>query len=136
MKSSQILLLKSHIILVCSLISPVVFAAETDEIWLYVFLIPIYFILALQSLLVLFMLLMKQFNSKNSILVTMIPAGLLMVTGILITFYFQTINELWDLLLLYIVFGLFVFVLPFIQYKVLNKSHENSRDDSIGNPAE
>lgn len=74
------------------------------------------------------MLLMKQFNSRKSILVSIIPASLLMVIGILITLYFQSLNELWNLLLIYILFSLFVFVLPLIQYKFLNKSGENSRE--------
>lgn len=121
MKKSQILLLNIYITLSCGLTSPTAFASESEEIWLYVFLIPVYFVLALQSLLGLFMLAMKQFNSRKSILVTMIPASLLMIIGILITLYFQSINELWGLLSIYLLFGLFIFVLPPIQYVVLNK---------------
>jgi hypothetical protein len=129
MKKFQILLLNFYISLSCGLISPAVFAAESEEIWLYVFSIPIYFILALQSLLALFMSLMKQFDSKKSLLVTMIPACLLMVIGIIITLYFQSINELRDLLLIYLFFGLFIFVLPPIQYAILNRPSKNSEED-------
>ncbi|MFT5395026.1 MAG: hypothetical protein ACI85N_000205 [Gammaproteobacteria bacterium] len=129
MKKSQILLLNIVMTLSCGLTSPMAFASETEEIWLYVFLIPVYFVLALQSLLGLFMLAMKQFNSRKSILVTMIPASLLMIIGILITLYFQSINELWGLLSIYLLFGLFIFVLPPIQYVVLNKASKNSEED-------
>ena len=87
----------------------------------YVYLIPVYFILTLQSLLGLFMLAMKQFNSRKSILITMIPASLLMLIGILIMLYFQSLNELWGLLSIYLIFGLFIFVLPSSQYLILNK---------------
>jgi len=130
MKKSQTLLLNIVISLSVALISPTVFASEAEEIWLYVFLIPVYFVLALQSLLVLFMLVMKQFNSMKSILVTMIPASLLMIIGILITLYFQSANEVWELLLLYLLFGLFIFVLPPIQYGILNKSSEKLKQET------
>ena len=130
MKKFQILLLNYYISLSCGLISPAAFASEAEEIWLYVFSLPIYFILALQSLLGLFMLAMKQFNSRKSILVTIIPASLLMITGILITLYFQSVNELWGLLSIYLFFGLFIFVLPSTQYVILNKSSKNSEEES------
>ena len=130
MKKFQILLLNYYISLSCGLISPAAFASEAEEIWLYVFSLPIYFILALQSLLGLFMLAMKQFNSRKSILVTIIPASLLMITGILITLYFQSVNELWGLLSIYLLFGLFIFVLPSTQYVILNKSSKNSEEES------
>ena len=129
MKKPQTLLLNLYITLSCGLISPAAFASEAEGIWLYVFLIPVYFVLALQSLLGLFMLAMKQFNSRKSILVTMSPASLLMIIGILITLYFQSVNELWGLLSIYLLFGLFIFVLPSIQYVILNKSSENSEED-------
>ena len=129
MKKFQILLLNIYISLSCSLASPAAFASEAEEIWLYVFSIPIYFILALQCLLALFMSLMKQFNSKKSLLLTMIPACLLMLIGIFITLYFQSINELRDLLLIYLCFALFIFVLPPIQYVILNRPSENSEED-------
>ncbi len=129
MKKFQILLLDFNITLSCCAISPSVFASETEAIWLYVFLIPVYFVLTLQSLLSLFMLAMRQFNSRKSILVTIIPASLLMVIGILISFYFQSANELWGLLPIYLLFGLLIFVLPPIQYIILNKPSENSEED-------
>ena len=128
MKKPQTLLHNFYITLSCGLISPAVFASETEAIWLYVFLIPVYFVLALQSLLGLFMLAMKQFNSRKSLLVTTIPASLLMIIGILITLYFQSFNELWGLLSIYLVFGLFIFVLPPIQYVILNKPSEHSEE--------
>ena len=93
MKKSQILLLSFNISLSSGLISPAALASDSDAIWLYVYLIPVYFILALQSLLGLFMLAMKQFNSRKSILITMIPASLLMLIGILIMLYFQSLND-------------------------------------------
>jgi hypothetical protein len=111
------------------LISPAALASDSDAIWLYVYLIPVYFILALQSLLGLFMLAMKQFNSRKSILITMIPASLLMLIGILIMLYFQSLNELWGLLSIYLIFGLFIFVLPSSQYLILNKFIKNSEED-------
>jgi len=116
------------------LTSPAAFASEAEEIWLYVFLFPVYFVLALQSLLGLFMLSMKQFNSRKSILVTIIPASLLMIIGILITLYFQSINQLQDLLLIYLLFGLFIFVLPSIQYVILNNSSKRSDEKQEGLP--
>lgn len=57
-----------------------------------------------------------------------IPAILLMITGILITLYFQSLNELWGLLSIYFVFALFIFVLPPIQYRILNKPGENPEE--------
>ncbi len=129
MKKSPILLHNFYISLICGLISPAAFASEAEEIWLYVFLIPVYFVLALQSLLGLFMLIMKQFNSRKSLLVSMIPAFLLMIVGVLITFYFQSINEIRDLLLIYLLFSLFIFVFPSIQYVVLNKSSKKTEAD-------
>ncbi len=129
MKKHQILLLNIVITLSCGLVSPTAFASESEEIWLYVFLIPVYFVLALQSLLGLFMVAMKQFNSRKSILVTIIPASLLMIIGIFITLYFQSSNELWGLLSIYLVFALFIFVLPPIQYVILNKPNENSEEE-------
>jgi|TARA_B110000238_G_C16054364_1_gene407545 hypothetical protein len=129
MKKSQILLLSFNISLSSGLISPAALASDSDAIWLYVYLIPVYFILALQSLLGLFMLAMKQFNSRKSILITMIPASLLMLIGILIMLYFQSLNELWGLLSIYLIFGLFIFVLPSSQYLILNKFIKNSEED-------
>ena len=134
MKKIQILLLNLYISLSCVLTSPAAFASEAEEIWLYVFLFPVYFVLALQSLLGLFMLSMKQFNSRKSILVTIIPASLLMIIGILITLYFQSINQLQDLLLIYLLFGLFIFVLPSIQYVILNNSSKRSDEKQEGLP--
>tara|TARA_R110002072_G_scaffold74374_1_gene176197 strand:+ start:304 stop:714 length:411 start_codon:yes stop_codon:yes gene_type:complete len=128
MKKSQTLLLNFYLALSCVLLSPSAFASETEEIWLYVFLIPVYFVLALQSLLGLFMLAMKQFNSRKSILVLIIPAVLLMIIGILITLYFQSPNELWGLLSIYLVFTPFIFVLPPIQYRILNKPGETPEE--------
>lgn len=129
MKKSQTLLLSFNISLSSGLISPAALASDSDAIWLYVYLIPVYFILALQSLLGLFMLAMKQFNSRKSILITMIPASLLMLIGILIMLYFQSLNELWGLLSIYLIFGLFIFVLPSSQYLILNKFIKNSEED-------
>jgi hypothetical protein len=129
MKKSQILLLSFNISLSSGLISPAALASDSDAIWLYVYLIPVYFILALQSLLGLFMLAMKQFNSRKSILITMIPASLLMLIGILIMLYFQSLNELWGLLSIYLIFGLFIFVLQSSQYLILNKFIKNSEED-------
>ena len=129
MKKSQILLLSFNISLSSGLISPAALASDSDAIWLYVYLIPVYFILALQSLLGLFMLAMKQFNSRKSILITMIPASLLMLIGILIMLYFQPSNELGRLLSIYLIFGLFIFVLPSSQYLILNKFIKNSEED-------
>ena len=129
MKKSQTLLLSFNISLSSGLISPAALASDSDAIWLYVYLIPVYFILTLQSLLGLFMLAMKQFNSRKSILITMIPASLLMLIGILIMLYFQSLNELWGLLSIYLIFGLFIFVLPSSQYLILNKFIKNSEED-------
>jgi len=125
MKKFQILLLSINISLSFSLISSAAVASDSEAIWLYVYLIPVYFMLALQSLLGLFMLAMKQFNSRKSILITMTPASLLMLIGILIMLYFQSLNELWRLLTIYLIFGFFIFVLPSIQYVILNKYIKN-----------
>jgi hypothetical protein len=129
MKKSQTLLLSFNISLSSGLISSTALASDSEAIWLYVYLIPVYFILTLQSLLGLFMLAMKQFNSRKSILITMIPASLLMLIGILIMLYFQSLNELWGLLSIYLIFGLFIFVLPSSQYLILNKFIKNSEED-------
>ena len=129
MKKSQTLLLSFNISLSSGLISSTALASDSEAIWLYVYLIPVYFMLALQSLLGLFMLAMKQFNSRKSILITMIPASLLMLIGILIMLYFQPSNELGRLLSIYLIFGLFIFVLPSIQYVILNKFIENPEED-------
>ena len=129
MKKSQTLLLSFNISLSSGLISSSALASDSEAIWLYVYLIPVYFILALQSLLGLFMLAMKQFNSRKSILITMIPASLLMLIGILIMLYLQSLNELWGLLSIYLIFGLFIFVLPSSQYLILNKFIKNSDED-------
>ena len=129
MKKFQTLLLSINISLSSSLISSTAVASDSEAIWLYVYLIPVYFMLALQSLLGLFMLAMKQFNSRKSILITMIPASLLMLIGILIMLYFQPSNELGRLLSIYLIFGLFIFVLPSIQYVILNKFIENPEED-------
>ena len=115
--------------LILSLISSSVFASsETENIWLYVFLIPVYFVLALQCLLVLLALLMKHFKTKQSVLLSVIIAGIFMLLGLGFTYYYEPLEKLWTLLLYFSLLGIVVFILPFIQFKLLNKS-KNSPDE-------
>lgn len=105
------------------LISPTLFAATaTEEIWTYVFLIPIYFVLILQCLLVLFALLMKHFKTKQSLLITSLFASVIMLLGAGITLYFEPLDKLWTLLLHYALMAIVVFVLPVVQFKLLSQS--------------
>ena len=132
MKKFQTRLRKSVLPLSCLLVSPTLFAASVEEeIWSYVFLIPIYFVLILQSLLVFFALVMKQFKSKK-LLLTSVGIGSVMITiGIAVAFYFESIIKLNEHLLYYFSLGFVVLILPLIQYKIFNKP-ENVPDEVDG----
>ena len=106
-------------------------AAETETIWLFVFLIPIYFVLIAVSLLVLFALLMKHFKTQKTVLLPAIIAGIFMILGIGITYYFEPVEKLWPLFLHFSLIGIVVFILPNIQYKLLDKPN-NSTDEIEG----
>ncbi len=118
-----------NIFLILSLISTSVFAsAESENIWLYVFLIPVYFVLGLQALLVILATVMKQFKTKQLVLMSVIIAALLMFLGLGLTYYHDTIEKLQEVLLHFSIIGMIVFIFPIIQFKLLRKS-ENSPDE-------
>jgi uncharacterized membrane protein len=128
MKNIQTLLLK--LILVSGLLAPAIcFASEKDEIWSYVFLIPVYFILAAQSLIVILALLMKQFNKKQNVVLSASVAGIFMSLGLGLTLYLQSADKLWTLLQFFAVIGAIVFVSPVIQFTLLNKSGNNPEEN-------
>jgi uncharacterized membrane protein len=123
MKNFQTPLLKFTLLLSGLFVSSSLFAASTqEEIWSYVFLIPIYFVLILQSLLVLLALTMKQFKSKKLLLTTAGIGSTMITLGIATAYYFVPIDKLGTHLLYYFLLGLVVLILPLIQYKLLNKS--------------
>lgn len=125
MKNIQTLLLK--FILISGSLTPVFsFASEKDEIWSYVFLIPIYFILAAQALLVLLAMLMKQFKKKQHVLLSISIAAIMMLIGLGISFYLQPLDKLWSLFQYYGIIGIIVFALPVIQFTVLQKAESDS----------
>ena len=107
----------------------VALAAETEEIWFYVFLIPIYFVLATITLLVIFALLMKNFKTRKAATLPAIAAALVMVIGIGVTYYLEPVEKLWPLLLHFSLMGAIVFILPFVQYMLLKKSLNNSSEN-------
>jgi hypothetical protein len=112
------------------LTSPLVFASsETENIWLYVFLIPVYFVLGAQALLVLLATVMKQFKTKQLVLLSVIIASILMIVGLSLTYYHDTMEKLQEVLLHFSVLGVIVFIFPIIQFKLLSKS-ENSPDET------
>ncbi len=128
MKKFKILHL--NLFLILSFISTSVFAsAGTENIWLLVFLIPVYLVLVLQTLLVLFALLMKQFKTKQSVLMSVIIAGILMLLGLGLTYYHEPLEKLWTPILYFSLIGIVVFILPFIQFKFLNKSNIGSNEN-------
>jgi len=119
MKNFQILHL--NLILVLSFISSTVFAStEAENIWLYVFLIPVYFVLAAQALLVLLAMLMKNFKTKQLVFMSIIAAIIFMTLGLGVTYYHETTEKLLEVLLHFSVIGIIVFILPVIQYKLLS----------------
>ncbi len=129
MKKYQTHLLKFVLILSCIFASPTLFAISDEEkIWAYVFLIPVYFILILQSLLVLFALLMKQFKSKKLLLTSSAVAGTVLTIGIATAFYFEAFIKLGSHLLYYFLIGMIVIVLPIVQFKLLSKSEVNTEN--------
>ena len=132
MKKFRTLHLKTYLLLNCLLISPALLAAsiEEEQIWLYVILIPVYFVLVLQCLLVLFALLMKHFKTKQSVLLSMVIAGLVMLIGIFVTYYHEPVAKLWTLLLHFSLISVFVFILPFIQYHYLSKTKASTAENS------
>ena len=126
MRKSQTHLLKFVLTLSCILVSPTLFAvSDEEEIWSFVFLIPIYFILILQSLLVLLALIMKQFKSKKLLLTTSGIASVVITIGIIVAFYFEAMIKLGSHLLYYFLIGIIVIVLPIVQFKLLSKSEIN-----------
>jgi predicted neutral ceramidase superfamily lipid hydrolase len=130
MKKSQTLHLKFFLFLSCLLISPALFAESNDVegIWLYVILIPIYFVLALQCLLVLLALLMKHFKTKQSVFLSIIIASVVMLIGISVTYYHESMDKLLTLLLHFSLISIFVFLLPFIQYQFLKRYPRENGD--------
>ena len=122
MKKSLIPLL-NFLTLILILVSPSVLASETEDIWLYVFLIPIYFVLIALCLLVLFALLMKHFKTKKTVFLPFVMAGIFMLLGLGITYYLEPVEKLWPLLLHFSLIGIIVFTLPFIQYTLLKKTN-------------
>lgn len=129
MKKFQIPLHKILVILSCLLVSPALFAVTEEEaIWSYVFLIPIYFILILQSLLILLALIMKQFESKKLLITSSSIGGVVIVLGIALAVNFESLIQLGTHLLYFLLLSIVVLILPTIQYKVLNKAKTFSVD--------
>jgi hypothetical protein len=127
MKKFRTHLLNILLILSCISVSPELFAmSDEKEIWSFVFLIPIYFILILQSLLVLLALIMKQFKSKKLLLTTSSIASIVITIGIIVAFYFEPIIKLTSHLLYYFLIGIIVIALPIVQFKLLSKSGVNT----------
>jgi hypothetical protein len=132
MKKSQTQRLNFFLLLSCLLVSPALFAVtEAEAIWSYVFLMPLYFILILQSLLIFLALIMKQFESKNLLLINSRIGGSVLVLGIAVAIYFQSLINIGLHLLYFISLAIVVLVFPAIQYKLLNKS-KNSSDEIEG----
>ncbi len=128
MKKPQIRLHKYFLLLSCLLVSPTLFAVtEAEAIWSYVFLMPLYFILILQSLLIFLALIMKQFESKKLLLISSRIGGVVIVLGLAVALYFQSLINIGLHLLCLIVLVIVVLVFPTIQYKLLNKP-SNSPD--------
>jgi len=128
MKKFQIHHLKLFLIL--SFISSTVLASsETENIWLYVFLIPVYFVLAAQALLVLLAMLMKHFKTKQLVLISIIAAIIFMSLGLGVTYYHESTEKLLEVLLHFSLIGVIVFFLPVIQYKLLSQSESPTEEN-------
>jgi len=109
------------------LVSPTLFAVTEEEyIWAYVFLMPLYFILILQSLLIVIALIMKQFQSKKLFLTSTYIGSIVTTLGIAVVIYFQSLIHLGWHLLYFIALAIVVLVFPTIQYKLLNKDESSS----------
>lgn len=130
MKKFQTHLHKLFLLLSTSLITGTVFAsAESENIWLYITLIPVYLVLILQTLIVLLASVMKQFKTKQPVLISVSVAAISMIIGIVATAYYETLENLWLLLKYFIPIAAIVFILPIVQFKLLNNS-ENSPDET------
>jgi hypothetical protein len=122
MKKFPTQLHKLFLLTSCLLVSPTLFAITDEEaIWSYVFLIPVYFVLILQSLLVLLALIMKQFNSRKLLITSLSIGSVIITVGLAIAFYFESIIQLGWHLLYFIALAIVTLVFPTIQYKLLNK---------------
>ncbi len=122
--------LKLFSILTASLIPVSVFAsAESENIWLYITLIPVYLVLILQTLIVSLASVMKQFKAKQPVQISVVVAVISMVIGLIATCYYETLENVWFLLKYFIPIGAIVIVLPIVQYKLLNKL-ENSAEEN------
>ncbi|MBL1142824.1 MAG: hypothetical protein D8M62_12335 [Proteobacteria bacterium] len=127
MKKYQILLPNIFLILTTSSIPIFAFAsAESENIWLYITLIPVYLILILQTLIVLLASLMKQFKMKKPVLISVIVASIAMLIGTVATCIYETLENTWLLLKYFIPIGAIVFILPVVQFKLLNKAEKNA----------
>jgi len=132
MKKFQTPLHKLFLLVSGLFFSPALFAVtEAESIWAYVFLMPLYFILILQSLLIVFALIMKQFESKKLLLTSTYIGSVVIVIGIAVTLYFQSLISVGLHLLYFLGLAIVVFVFPTIQYKLLNKS-KNLPQESDG----
>jgi cell shape-determining protein MreC len=128
MKKFQIRLHKILLLLSCLFVSPALFAVtEAEAIWSYVFLMPLYFILILQSILILIALTMKQFKEKKLLTINNGIGSVVAVLGIAVTIFFHSLINVGLHVLYFIVLAIIVLALPTIQYKLLNKS-KNSAD--------
>ena len=132
MKKFQTHRLNLFLLLSCLFVSPALFAVtEAEAIWSYVFLMPLYFILILQSLLIFLALIMKQFKSRNLFLLSTRIGSVVIVLSFVVVIYFQSLINLGLNLLYIILLAIVVLLFPTIQYKLLNKS-KNSSDENEG----
>lgn len=130
MQKFQILRLNLFSISTASLIPASVFAsAESENIWLYITLIPVYLVLILQTLIVSLALVMKQFNAKQPVQLTVVVAVISMIIGLIATCYYETLENVWFLLKYFIPIGAIVIVLPAVQFKLMNKPENSSEEN-------
>jgi hypothetical protein len=130
MKKFQTHLHKFFLLVSGLLVSPPLFAVtEAEAIWSYVFLIPLYFILILQSLLIVLALIMKQFKQKKLLLTSTYIGSIVIVLGLAVAIYFQSLINLGLHLLYFAALTIVVLVLPTIQYKLLKKDESYPIDE-------
>jgi hypothetical protein len=130
MKKFQTHLHKFFLLLSGLLVSPTLLAVtEAEAIWSYVFLMPLYFILILQSLLIVLALIMKQFKQKKLYLLNTYIGSIVIILGLAVAIYFQSLINLGMHLLYFIALAIIVLVLPTIQHKLLNKDESSPEDD-------
>ncbi|NOG61298.1 MAG: hypothetical protein HND53_12415 [Proteobacteria bacterium] len=69
---------------------------------------------------------MKQFKMKKPVLISVIVASIAMLIGTVATCIYETLENTWLLLKYFIPIGAIVFILPVVQFKLLNKAEKNA----------